>query len=390
MTATPWASLGGIRVVSGSVSIPLYGPWAADLTLATDGAIPASPTLVLGNLSLQGTVVRQDAFAGARQVRLVGGFGGWMKQVPAQAYGMPVGTSLPISLVLNDLASLVGEKIAPGAAGTIGGQYTREAASAQRSLECISGGQWWIDGQGLTHVGLRAGAPIQSAFQIIHYDGGRGLVQVSTESPADWLPGNTFSAPTLPTAQAISQVTHTISDAGVARIDVLTMPTTGAPTDRLIAAFRALVKTELPTQTFLGTYEYAVQSTDGTTVDAKPTASNTGLPELTKIVLRAGLAGCSSTPGQGSLLAVAFLNGDPTRPYVVGGFDSTPATSVKLGGPAAAPIVPSTWATALKLALSAFTTTPILTPTTVAANGAALAIALNALPSDATTIVEAE
>jgi hypothetical protein len=394
-----WASLAGNRVVSGVVTIPFLGTWTADLTLATDVAVASTPILTIGNLTMQGAVVRQDSFAGVRQVRLVGGFGGWMKQVTARAYTMPLGASLPVSLVLLDVAREVGETLKFTLNASFGSQFVREAASAQRTLEQVSGGQWWIDPSGTTHIGARPTQTIQSPFQVIAYDGGRGSLQISTEDPAAWIPGATFSSSTVPTTQQVSLVTHTITSDGAARIDVLAMPSVGSGVDRIIAALRALIKTELPSYTFNGVYEYAVQaSADGVTVDASPASSGPDipgvdtpklpLPTITKLRLRSGLAGCSSTPKVGSILAVSFLNGDPSKPIVLGGYDASTAQQVLLGDSSADFVTPASYSTALRNALHTFLTG--LNSTTLAGQALTFLGTLNALVSEKTTIVKAK
>lgn len=93
------------------------------------------------------------------------------------------------------------------------------------------------------------------------------------------------------------------------------------PLDRLWDAFRKLVRAELPTLTYLGVYEYAVQKTDGTsaapskTVDCVPTDSTIPLPPLTAVPIRMPFG---VTPPTGALCSVQFMNGDPTRPMVTG------------------------------------------------------------------------
>lgn len=96
------------------------------------------------------------------------------------------------------------------------------------------------------------------------------------------------------------------------------------PFDRLLNAFRALVRAELPTLTYLGVYEYAVQATDGTastpstTVDCTPTDSTIPLPDLTGVPIRLPYG---VTPPLQALCYVEFANGDPTKPMVRGFVD---------------------------------------------------------------------
>lgn len=89
--------------------------------------------------------------------------------------------------------------------------------------------------------------------------------------------------------------------------------------DRLMNAFRALVRAELPSLTYLGVYEYRVTATDGTasspatTVDCSPTDPALTLPSLAKVPIRLPYG---VTPPVGALCAVQFMNGDQSKPTV--------------------------------------------------------------------------
>lgn len=105
----------------------------------------------------------------------------------------------------------------------------------------------------------------------------------------------------------------------------MTQPQQPAPQDRILAAWRLLVRGELPTLTYLPLYEYAVQSSDGSTVDCDLTDTTIPLPNhLAKVPLR-WLSGEQVTPSQGQRCLIAFLGGDPARPVCVGG-DPAPST----------------------------------------------------------------
>ncbi len=91
---TDYASFNGERVISGSVEVPSFGLWAADVVLESDSTVGATGPLVFGDVSLAGTVYRSFAYAGQIRARLVGGYGGWLKQVPAFAYSLATGLSL--------------------------------------------------------------------------------------------------------------------------------------------------------------------------------------------------------------------------------------------------------------------------------------------------------
>jgi hypothetical protein len=233
-----------------------------------------------------------------------------------------------LSTVLNDLASTVGEKVNIANNSVIGSAFVREAASAGRILRQLAGPLWYVDTNGVTQIApSRPASTIGTPFQIIRYDGDRGEFEVATEDYGSWLPGASFSNEIVTIPQTISLSTIDTDNEGKLRFTALSV---GPPTDRLVDDIRALVREEVESLTFLGVYEYSVTSTDGTTVDAQPTSSTIPLPALRKVTIRTGIPGASVKPGTGSLLAVSFLNGDPTKPCVLGGFDSNNAGAVQL------------------------------------------------------------
>lgn len=214
-----FVNLSGLAVQKCRITIPWYGAWIADVVLGQSNAIPTTPTLSIGTFALVGTVVRSSSFSGSRSARIVGGAGGWRKAVPGQAYNSPIGVLL--STVLKDAAIAVGETVNVIADRSIGLLFARAAGPASDVLHALSGGSWWVDVAGVTQVGARSGRAITSAFQVLTFSGGRGLFTIATETPADWIPGNTFSSPTVTQTQTIASVTQTIDNEGVARLEVL-------------------------------------------------------------------------------------------------------------------------------------------------------------------------
>lgn len=103
--------------------------------------------------------------------------------------------------------------------------------------------------------------------------------------------------------------------------------------DRILGYLRMLVRAEIPRLNFLGLYEYAVQSPgpttlqDGTvsTYEVAPTDPTISLPGSKGIPLR--LSCSTATLQQGSLVVLAFLNGDPSKPVLIGGAP-TPTSQV--------------------------------------------------------------
>lgn len=330
---TAEVSLNGSRIVSGSIEIPQYGLWAADVMMADDSQLPSSGPLVLGDLTLQSFAFRTFAFAGARKSRLVGGFaGGWMQPVAAQEYANPAG--LTLSLVLSDLAAAIGEKVKVVTDQTFGAFFFRKGTGpSKHALDQLVGRTWWVDPvSGVVQVGAtRRSDAIASNFTVNDYDGTAGRAVISTENPSDWMPGRTWTTPTVTATQTISAVRHAIVD-GKLRTEVLTA---GPESDRFIGPIREMIEDLAPEPTYHGLWEYAVQTTDGTVVDCSPTQSSIlaapfPLPQhVTGVVMRFGIPGAKCKPTVGSSVFVMFANGDPSLPRILG-YDTTDAQSITL------------------------------------------------------------
>lgn len=159
------------------------------------------------------------------------------------------------------------------------------------------------------------------------------------------------------------------------------------PTDRLRGAFLAMVYAVAPQLLYLGTYEARVvaasppsivQSQLGgltwvvSAVFSDPAIAKV-LPPLANITIWPGPVWAFSAPAPGSLVRIAFVNGNPSKPAIVGldpGVPATPATPVMLGSPVALPVAMAapivalngaidvwaaavaTWATAVQAALA--------------------------------------
>jgi hypothetical protein len=111
--------------------------------------------------------------------------------------------------------------------------------------------------------------------------------------------------------------------------------------DRLLTAIRDLIRSEVPTATFLGLYEYTVTGSTPTTIDCQPTDPTIPLPSLNGIPIGSLSDGGVGQPTTGNRCLIEFLNGDPTRPVVL--FNDPPvqtatidATQEVIIGPSAA------------------------------------------------------
>lgn len=307
-TPVYWGSVSGQRIAQGTVSMPLYGAWVADVTLATDTVLPTSVTVAIGNMALEGKVYRQTAFAGRLEARIVAGAGGWSQIVEARGYSNPAGVLA--SQVLTDAALDVGETIVVTNDTTLGNFYERLNDKASRVLRAIVGEQWWIDPAGITHAGTRPATPITTDFQVISFAGAVGRATIATEDPASWMPGATFSSPTI-SQQTIASIRHVFTDNGIARLEVMT----SATNDRWIEDIRQMIRDELAASiAYARIWEYQVVATDGQTVAAFPVDPSAPVPPVTGLTIPAGLG---ALPAEGSKVAIAFLDANPAKPVLL-------------------------------------------------------------------------
>ncbi len=220
MSGAAFTNFAGVRLSTGTITIPFYGLWAADVAFPDAGDIPATGLLAFGDLSLFGTVVRTLPYAGSRTARIVGGYNGWSKTLPARAYALPSG--IPLSMLLGDAAKECGELVKLATDGSVGARYIRDVSPAGFLLRAFAP-LWWVDPTGVTRVGPRDndGTAITSAFDVIDASGGLGRFVVATDAPSEWMPGRTFAGPTVPEAKTVSLVTHTVKGGGVGRVEVL-------------------------------------------------------------------------------------------------------------------------------------------------------------------------
>ena len=322
-----FASIANSPILQARITIPQFGIWHGDAELDGDTAVTGDVTLTIGDLTMQGHAFRSAPFVGRRRVRIVGGHGGWSTPVPAQAYYEPSG--IPISHVLGDVANACGETLTLASDPRPWTRYVRETMPGARALNQILGQSWWIDTDGSTKNAARATGDISSSFQIENFDGGTGLFTIAVDSIADWMPGRTFSAPTVTTVQTISSVTIVL-DGPRARLEVETNTSALDVGDRLTRDFLALVRETMPSLTFLGTYEYAVRSDGG----LDPVDLSIGLPSITNVDARIPLATVTLKPGDS--VRVRFADGRPWRPELCDAPASSTAITVGNASPAAA------------------------------------------------------
>lgn len=357
-------TVNGERVVSGNITFTRWGAWSANIILASVQDFVDAVTLAVGDLVLQGTVVRKGTFAGSKSMRVVAGAGGWRKTLPSRGYSHLAGVKL--SSVLGDAARESGERVSIPSDRLLGAHYAREQAPAERVLRLLLDGKWWIDNDGITQLKDRDASPIVTPFTVITWSGGMGQFEIASESIASWQPGRTFAAPTVPGTIEISSVSVTADNEGKLRITVL-----DGEGERMRESMLAMVRAESPALSYHGVWEYHVAPSVGlgllSTLDC--TSSDPRMPDLTGVPL-VGL-GKVAAPLTGTPCRIQFVNGDPTRPECIalGG-----TTEHVMTIEAAALLIYNTWVALLATAgggpLTAVVLQPLLAPAMSAAIGA--------------------
>jgi|HubBroStandDraft_5_1064220.scaffolds.fasta_scaffold60799_2 hypothetical protein len=322
-----FASVNGLQVVGGTLMIPLVGAWTADLHLAAANVLTGAATVVIGNLTLKGTIYRSEPYGGQTRARLVAGAGGWRTMIASQGYGS--GSGVKLSHVLGDAASACGETIVVAKDSTIANAFTRADAVASDVLwQAMSQGfipAWRVDQAGNTQVTVWPATNVATPFIVTEQRGDEGVVVIATEDYASWMPGCTFTSDLIQGSYTSAGVNYVFDNDGKFRFEVLT-----GTTDRLAGALNAIIDRKVSPTRFYGRYQYTISNPSTTTVDATPVDDSINLPELQGVPIVADSISVY-VPPDGGECHVMFLNGVPTRPVCVW-TEGNPTHAGLLGG----------------------------------------------------------
>jgi hypothetical protein len=180
-----FATLSGVRVTKACVVLPCWGIWTADVAVDDPSAITGQVDLVLGGLTLTGTVYRGGAYQGAGAYRMVGGADGWRIEVPTRAYQ----NGARLSSVLGDAARACGETVEVDTDRTVGPFYVRPLGPASRALQTFAPRGWYVDVDGVTRLAARDGSAVGSTYDVTGWAPDKGRATLATETPADMMPG---------------------------------------------------------------------------------------------------------------------------------------------------------------------------------------------------------
>jgi hypothetical protein len=307
------AFLGDRTVLSATAHLPAWGAWWADVEISAERDVPVlsgAVELTINDITLSGTVVTGGTWRGRERYRIGAGAASWGRQLPAKGYQAANGVQL--RTVLEHLALETGETFdLDTVSGTLGPHWTRQAGPAGRTLHQIAPQAWHVGLDGVTRLG---------SWPASTYDG-----QATRTDPADpagqWkelaaitlsglVPGATVDG------LVAVDIVHRIRDEA---LRTRVWGSQGA-SSRLTAALQQLVDTFAARLGLRGVWSYRVISQNGETLDLQPEFTSLGLPVLQRVPVRLP-PGIKAEHTLGSLVLVAFANGDPARPAVIAGDD---------------------------------------------------------------------
>ena len=301
------ATLNGSTVTYARVHIAKRGvPHAiVEANTPTELADGTAVTLVVGDLTLAGTIVSGGSVGTRTVYRIVAGAGGWGREVPAKAYTNDLGVKH--STIALDAAQACGETMGTIPAGSVGPHYVRAEGIAARTLDDLFPGSWYVDLAGVTQVGARAATTYTGGATRTSRDHARGWIELAADSIAALLPGAVVDG-----MEAVD-VEHILD--GKLRTIVWGARTSEA-SDRVTAALAAHIDARTDHHRFFAPWRYRVVQRTGERYDLQVVRVSSGMPDLRLVRVRPGVAGMRSRPMIGSHVLVSFIDGDPAQPVI--------------------------------------------------------------------------
>jgi len=190
------AKLNGKPCARVTLVIPPWGIPHAEAHVNDETELAGAVTLELADLTMKAFVVphRSGAYRGRTHYRLVCGAGGWQKTIRAQEYRNDAGVKA--AKVIQDAALLAGEKladiVAPYDKLSLGVAWVRPAQPAAATLQAIAERNWYVELDGITHLGARAPSAPTVEHVIEDVESENARITIAAEKIAQLLPGITF------------------------------------------------------------------------------------------------------------------------------------------------------------------------------------------------------
>jgi hypothetical protein len=300
-------TLNGRAVTKCRVSLPAWGVWFAEAEIDTAEALTGAATLVMPGLTLVGTILSGGTDRGRARFRIAGGAGGWGRTVAAKAYANDVGVKH--ATILGDVARDCGETLGTVPAAVAGPAYTRAAGPAVAVLDDLHARGWYVDAAGVTQIGLRAATTYSGTAVRLRPEPASNRLELAPSTLEGLLPGAVID--------------------GVAAVDVehvldQTLRTTvygarvGCTGDVVAGPLAKAIELVTAAHRFFAPWEYRVVQRVGERLHLQAPRASSGMPNLGYVRVRPGVSGMRARPKLGSLVIVSFVDGDASRPMVVG------------------------------------------------------------------------
>jgi hypothetical protein len=306
------ATLNGVTVTRGRLAIPAWGVWYAEVTLDDAATLEGRAELVIADLTMVGTILSGGPVEGAARYRVVGGNGGWARELEPRSYANDAGVKA--STVLTDAALLATEHLDPAtippALLKLGPAWVRPRARAGRVLEQLAPRNWYVGADGITRIGQRPTVTLDTPAARIDPDPSLEVVTLASETLAELVPGAVVDG-----LEAVD-VEHTISAEYGLRSTLWGKRDGGS--SRRLSALAKLIEELQPDRRFRGLSEYRVVTQDGERLNLQPVRVSVGMPDLSRVPVRPGIAGARAEVTLGSRVVVGFLDASPARPVVLG------------------------------------------------------------------------
>lgn len=309
MTASA-VTLNGNAASAALLSIPGVGLWIAGVDLVDAAELSGAVTLQILDTTWRGYIVSGGVVDGRARYRIIAGAGGWGRELAPKAYANDAGVKA--SKLIADAASEVGEPAPTNAPSTtLGPHFSRPALPASFFLNHLAPRAWYAGADGVVTFGARPALPASALPVVDRNPAARSTVLALSDSAAGLLPGtSTEYGPA-------ADVELELAPEGLrARL----YASAGA-SSRRAQAYAKLLAAADPAARFRGVHEYRVVTQSGERLNLQPVRSRAQLPDLARVPVRQGVPGVKALHAPGSHVLVAFLDGDPSRPAVVG-FDN--------------------------------------------------------------------
>lgn len=291
------------------------GVWTCGVTPAESPPLVAGAraTVVLGDLSLTGTLRPGGSFGGTDTWNVIAGAGKWDTTLPASdPYRDDSGVKL--STVLDDLRREVGEigMVLDIPDRSLGYAWTRPAGLASDTLRALVGDAWYVAPDGITHVGDRPSlASAADSISVESYEVATAyaVARSSIDALSLFVPGRILAADGLPAPLPIAGIVAHV-DPGSVRVSVF-------GEKGLAELFTAIVQALTAHTKFHRIMPYAVAEVSGARATVKPSdGGSADFPAERFIDQMPGVPGVVATLAAGARVGVEFVAGDPARPMI--------------------------------------------------------------------------